>query len=241
MFPIRDDVPSRSFPFVTVGIIIVNAIVFLFEISLGRLELRLLMDTYGFVPYKVTAYGAGYSLTAREVFLPAFTAIFLHGGWMHLIGNMWYLWIFGDNVEDRLGHLRFLIFYIMCGLIGNLGHYVFNHASQMPAIGASGAIAGVLGAYVISYPAARILVLVPLFFFLQFIELPAVIVLGFWFVIQFFQGVGALLAPRWLAGVAWWAHIAGFTGGILIFKMFRPRPRIFYRRRRFSFYDDFDI
>ncbi len=241
MFPIRDDVPSRSFPFVTLALICINVAIFFFEISLGGLELKTLLHQYGFVPQRLTAFGAGYDLTAREVFLPAFTAIFLHGGWMHLIGNMWYLWIFGDNVEDRLGHFRFLAFYIVCGLVGNFGHYLFNYTSEMPAIGASGAIAGVLGAYVVSYPGARILVLVPLFFFLQFIELPAVIVLGFWFVIQFFQGVGALLAPKWLSGVAWWAHIIGFAIGILILNMFRPRPRIFYRRHTYSYYDDFDL
>ncbi len=233
--------PSRIFPVVTVVLIAVNVVVFMYEISLGRWELTSFIQTYGFIPNRLTLYGAGYGLSARSVFAPAFTAIFLHGGWMHLIGNMWYLWIFGDNVEDRLGHLRFLAFYLLCGIAGNFGHYVFNYSSQMPAIGASGAIAGVLGAYLISYPAARILVLVPIFFFLQFFELPAIVVLGFWFVIQFFQGIGTLVARGWVGGVAWWAHIVGFVTGIVIFKIFRPRPRIFYRRRRYNYFDDFDI
>lgn len=228
MFPIRDDVPSRTFPIVTIGLIITNVIVFFFELTMGRRGLTAFVADYGLVPGYITAYTSGADVPVRRVFLPFFTSMFLHGGWMHLIGNMWYLWIFGDNVEDRLGHVRFLAFFVVCGVMANGAHYVFNAASGLPAIGASGAVAGVLGAYLISYPRARILVLLPLFLFIQFIELPALIVLGFWFVLQFLNGAASVVRSTATGGVAWWAHIGGFVGGIVIFKFFRPRPRAWY-------------
>jgi membrane associated rhomboid family serine protease len=228
MFPIRDDVPSRTFPAVTVGLIIVNVIVFLFELGLGARGLRAFVGNYGLVPGYVTAYATGADVSAGRVFLPFFSSMFLHGGWIHLIGNMWYLWIFGDNVEDRLGHFRFLIFFIVCGIMANAAHYIFNATSGIPTIGASGAVAGVLGAYLISYPRARILTIVPLFLFIHFIELPALIVLGFWFVLQFLNGAASVVMSSATGGVAWWAHIGGFIGGILIFKVFRPRPKVWY-------------
>jgi hypothetical protein len=231
MFPVRDDVPSRTFPYVTVALIVLNAVIFIYEVSLGRGALAEFVSRHGMVPVYVTAYASGLEVTPARAFLPFLTSIFLHGGWFHLIGNMWYLWIFGDNVEDRLGHVRFLVFYILCGVVGNLAHVAANSGSQVPAIGASGAVAGVLGAYVISYPGARILVLVPMFF-LYFVELPALVVLGFWFILQFLYGAASVVRSTATGGVAWWAHIGGFLGGILIFRLFRPRPRVMYVRDR---------
>jgi len=231
MLPLRDNVPSRAFPFVTVSLIVVNTVVFIAELS-RRGGLEQVAYDYGFVPGNLTAFASGGGVPVGHAFLPIFTSMFLHGSWLHLIGNMWYLWIFGDNVEDRLGPLRFLVFYILCGLIGNLAHYVFNAGSGLPAIGASGAVSGVLGAYLISYPKARILVLVPLFFFWPFIELPALVVLGFWLVFQFLSGTASALIPNTGAGVAWWAHVGGFLIGMSIFWIFRPRPRVLYRRVR---------
>jgi membrane associated rhomboid family serine protease len=230
MFPIRDNVPSRTYPVVTVGLIVVNVMVFIVEVAMGARGLQRFAYSHGLIPVYVTAYGSGVGVSAGQAFLPFFSAIFLHGGWLHLIGNMWYLWIFGDNVEDRLGHVRFLVFFILCGVIGNIAHYAFNHMSEVPAIGASGAVAGVLGVYLISYPGARILTLIPIFFFIQFVELPALIVLGFWFVLQFLNGLGSVVVSTATGGVAWWAHIGGFLGGIVIFRLFRPSPKVGYRR-----------
>ncbi len=232
MLPLRDDVRSRTYPAVTVGLIVINALVFLFEISRGGAGLQQIAYDYGFVPGNFTAFASGEGVAVGRAFLPLFSSMFLHGGWLHLIGNMWYLWIFGDNVEDRLGHFRFLAFYILCGLVGNLAHYVFNTGSALPAIGASGAVSGVLGAYLVSYPRARILVLIPLFFFWQFMELPALVVLGFWLVLQFINGAVSTAIRNTGGGVAWWAHVGGFLGGILIFWIFRPRPRVLERRER---------
>jgi membrane associated rhomboid family serine protease len=236
MFPIRDDVPSRSFPVVTVGLIVVNAIVFLAELAMGARGLRAAVVNYGLVPAFVSDYAAGEGVSAGQALFPFFSSMFLHGGFLHLIGNMWYLWIFGDNVEDRLGHARFLVFYIICGILGNLAHYAFNSSSQIPTIGASGAVAGVLGVYLVSYPRARIVVLLWLGFFVQFIELPALIVLGFWLILQFINGAFSVVMSSATGGVAWWAHIGGFLGGILILKLFRPRPRISYVRGRRGYY-----
>jgi membrane associated rhomboid family serine protease len=232
MFPIKDDIPSRDFPTVTVGLIVINTIVFIFELSMGRTARMSFVADFGLVPENVTAFFGGTGMAAGRVFLPFFTAMFLHGGWFHLIGNMWYLWIFGDNIEDRLGHGRFLIFFLVCGLVGNAVHYLFNVSSQLPTIGASGAVAGVLGAYLISYPGARILVLFPLFFLIQFIELPALIVLGFWFVLQFLNGAASIVMASDTGGVAWLAHVGGFVSGIMIFKILRPRPKVWYFREQ---------
>jgi len=231
MFPIRDNVPSRSFPVVTVLLIAVNTVIFLYEVALGSRGLTGFIAQNALIPSQVTAHFSEAASAPRQAFLPFFTSMFLHGGWLHLIGNMWFLWIFGDNVEDRLGHVRFLVFYVLCGLLGNLAHYALNTASHLPALGASGAIAGVLGAYVLSYPGARILVLLPIFFFIQFVELPALVVLGFWFVLQFLSGAASVVASSEGGGTAWWAHIGGFLGGMAVFYLFRPRPRSYYVRR----------
>jgi membrane associated rhomboid family serine protease len=231
MFPIRDNVPSRTFPVVTVLLIVVNTVIFIYEVALGSRNLSGFVSQNALIPNQITSYFSGPASPSPRVFLPFFTAMFLHGGWLHLIGNMWFLWIFGDNVEDRLGHFRFAVFYLLCGLLGNVAHYALNTASPLPSLGASGAIAGVLGAYVLSYPGARVLVLLPIFFFIQFVELPALVVLGFWFILQFLNGAASVVASSEGGGVAWWAHIGGFLGGMAIFNLFRPRPRSWYVRR----------
>ncbi|MEW6426084.1 MAG: rhomboid family intramembrane serine protease, partial [Bacillota bacterium] len=157
----------------------------------------------------------------EPLFLPFLSAMFLHGGWFHVIGNMWYLWIFGDNVEDRLGRFRYLLFYLAAGIIGSIAHILTNPTSPVPVIGASGAIAGVLGGYFITFPRSRVLALVPVFFFLTLMEVPAVIYLALWFVLQLFNGtlsLGGVANP-----VAWWAHIGGFVAGMVLIKLMAPR------------------
>jgi len=202
MFPLSDVIPSRTTPFVTVGLIILNALVFLFEVTLSERQLQLFSLTYGVVPAEFT-------------WSSVFTSMFLHGGWLHFLGNMLYLWIFGDNVEDRFGHARYLLFYLFCGAAAALGQTAIQPYSTVPMIGASGAIAGVMGAYFVLFPHSRVLTAVFIIFFVDLIEIPAIFFLGIWFLMQFFSGVGSLGADAGQGGVAFWAHIAGFfVGGI---------------------------
>lgn len=223
MFPYRDKNPSGTFPFVTVAIIIVNAIVFIYELSLGY-RLEEFIYRYGIVPARVMHFFSVPSANLKPVLMPFFSSMFLHAGFMHLVGNMWYLWIFGDNVEDRLGHLKFLAFYLACGVGASIIFLFFGSESLVPCIGASGAIAGVLGAYMITFPKARIMTLVVFGFFWGRVELPAIVVLGFWFVIQFFNGAAAIASPNVTGGgVAWWAHIGGFILGIVLVNLFPKR------------------
>jgi membrane associated rhomboid family serine protease len=232
MIPFRDNIPSRTVPFVNILIILVNVLVFLYELGLGRGLDRFIMQN-GVVPAAVVAWPQS-NLPLSAVAIPFLTSMFLHGGWLHLIGNMWYLWIFGDNVEDRLGHFTYLIFYLLCGLGAGIVHTIVNYDTRVPSVGASGAIAGVLGAYLISYPYAKVLTLLPIFIFIQIIEIPALIVLGLWFVIQFFNGAAALATTSAGAGgVAWWAHIGGFVLGMILVGMFprKDRPRYDYSSR----------
>src|SRR5688572_14023783 len=215
MFPLRDNIPSRSFPVITVLIILINAAAFFHELTLGP-ALDSFMMQYGVVPAVVVSWPQS-EVSFLAIVVSFLTSMFLHGGWLHLIGNMWYLWIFGDNVEDRLGHFTFLLFYLMCGVGAGIVHTVLNSHTTVPAVGASGAIAGVLGAYLVSYPFARVLTLVPIFIFIQVIEIPAIIVLGLWFVMQFFNGAAALATTAaGDGGVAWWAHVGGFVIGLIL-------------------------
>jgi membrane associated rhomboid family serine protease len=203
MFPVADVIPSKTTPVVTITLIVLNAMAFLFELTLGEDELRLFVASFGVVP----AYFSWPSVL---------TSMFLHGGWLHFLGNMLYLWIFGDNVEDRLGHGWFLGFYLCCGTAAALGQAATQPYSIVPMIGASGAIAGVMGAYFVLFPQSRILTAVLIFFFLDLIEIPAIFFLGIWFLMQFFSGVGSLGADSAEGGVAFWAHVAGFmTGGLI--------------------------
>jgi hypothetical protein len=216
MIPLRDVIPSRTFPIVTVLLIAVNALAFVYEILLPDLGLPRFLQIYGVVP-------------AFFAWPDVLTSMFLHGGWLHFLGNMLYLWIFGDNVEDRLGHFRFTGFYLLCGTAAALAHVASNPQSMVPTIGASGAIAGVMGAYFVLYPRSRILTLVPLFVVWELIEVPAILFLGIWFLMQLFSGVGSLAAgPETgaMGGIAFWAHVAGFVAGaagILLFR--RPERR----------------
>ena len=191
MIPIRDRNPSGTFPFVTVSIIALNILVFLFELSMGQ-GLDSFLFQFGVVPIKVYYSTDIPGSNIINTYFPFLSFMFLHGGFVHLIGNMWYLWIFGDNVEDRLGRIKFVIFYLICGIGSAIVHVYFNSQSEVPCVGASGAIAGVLGAYMVTFPRARVLVLIPLFIVWQTIELPAIIVLGFWFLIQFFSGTASI-------------------------------------------------
>jgi membrane associated rhomboid family serine protease len=220
MIPIRDKNPSGTFPYVTIGIIVINVLIFLYELSLGSGLGEFIMK-FGVVPLKVSYYSQASDLTVTNTFFPFISSMFLHGGFIHLIGNMWFLWIFGDNIEDKLGHFKFIAFYFLCGIIASSVHVFFNSQSNVPCIGASGAIAGVLGAYMVTFPRARVVTIVPIFVFIQIMELPAIVVLGFWFVIQFFSGVASITASTSGAGVAWWAHIGGFAAGVIILYIVR--------------------
>ncbi len=227
MIPLKDTIPSRTYPVVTVTLIVLNVLIFLFELSLGE-HLSEFFDLFGVVPatyFELKEAGAPFFL----VYYPFLTSMFLHGGWMHLIGNMLYLWVFGDNVEDRLGHFKFLIFYLVCGFAAAYAHVYTNPHSEIPTVGASGAISGVLGAYFILFPHSRIITLIPIFFFFDLIEVSAFFFLAFWFVLQFFNGIASLGAATYTTtgGVAWWAHIGGFIAGALI--------ALFFVRRRRSF------
>jgi membrane associated rhomboid family serine protease len=234
LIPFRDNIQSHTFPIVTITLIVINSGVFFYELTLGR-NLQPFLYEYGVVPINVFHW-PGSDQTLSSIAMPYFTSMFLHGGWFHLIGNMWYLWIFGDNVEDRLGHGRFVMFYLLAGLGASVVHTGVNSNVPIPTVGASGAIAGVLGAYLILYPFARVLTIIPFFVFWPIIEIPAVIVLGSWFLMQFLSGAGSLAQSGPSAGgVAWWAHIGGFVIGMLLLGVFRRRPGSDSPRARPSF------
>jgi membrane associated rhomboid family serine protease len=229
LIPIKDDNPSRSFPFITILLIAANAALFVYQFSLGPVGQTFVLR-FGAIPWEITHLKELPGLPARSVagiptVLTLFTSMFLHGGILHLLGNMLYLWIFGDNIESLIGHFRFLTFYLLCGLTAALTYVVFDPNSHIPMIGASGAISGVLGAYMINFPSARVNVLVFLFFFIRIIKIPALIVLGFWFLIQVLNGFGSL-GVRNAGGVAWFAHIGGFVAGILFILLY---PKKKYR------------
>jgi membrane associated rhomboid family serine protease len=217
MIPLRDTQRSYSTPVVTVLLIVVNCVAFLYELSLGAHARNHLIYIYGLVPDRLAP-------------LSLVTFMFLHGGWLHIIGNMWFLWIFGDNVEDILGHAKYLLFYLLCGVAAGLAHVVTNLGSPVPTVGASGAIAGVMGAYLVKFPRARITTLVPVFIFLTTFDLPAAFILAYWFLIQIFSGVGAVASSHLTQqGVAWFAHVGGFLTGILLI-LILPTRRPYERR-----------
>ena len=225
MFPIRDDQPRYSTPYVNIFLIALNILVYLFQASLDPQSYELFARQFGVVPSHLTAFLAGsarYPLGA--IVIPFFTSMFLHAGWMHVLGNMWFLYIFGDNVEDHLGHFQYLIFYVLCGLLAMATQVAVYPNSNLQTVGASGAIAGVLGAYFILYPRSRVLT----WFFVFVLYLPAWIVLGEWFVLQFAAGAATLsMAPRGrdVGGVAVWAHVGGFVAGLVMVKLFPERSR----------------
>ena len=230
MFPIQDSVPSRSVPVVTRTIIFVNALVFFFELMLPQRGVEQIFYLFGIVPARFThPEWAAYVGFPVDTYWPLLTHQFLHGGWLHIIANIWTLWIFGHNVEDRMGPVRFAIFYLTCGVLAGLTHLVTNPNSTVPSVGASGAIAGVLGAYLLFFPTARLVVMFPIFFFPFFFEVPAVIYLGFWFFSQLFSGTLALAGPQYVGGIAWWAHIGGFVSGMILCGLLVRRRREFQR------------
>jgi membrane associated rhomboid family serine protease len=216
MLPLRDNIPSSRFPAATVGIIAINALVFLKELKLGPHLEQMLLD-FAIVPARYTQPDVARFFSAPEQIFAFFSSMFLHGGWIHLLGNMWTLWIFGDNVEDRLGRSRYVGLYLASGIAAALLHIFFNAGSLVPTIGASGAIAGVMGGYFRFYPFAKVETVVPPFFFGPIFVLPAVLFLGWWFLLQFFNGAASLSAGRQgFSGVAWWAHVGGFLFGFII-------------------------
>ncbi len=212
MIPIRDTIPSRTKPVVNYFLIIFSCFVFYLQMMAGIKNDYLVKD-YAFIPKDLYFFLHGAHISLEPV-KKMFTSMFLHGGLFHLIGNMLYLYIFGDNVEDRLGHFKYLLFYIFSGFVAAFFHFLFNPVSPIPTLGASGAVAGVMGAYFIFFPRSRVLTLVPIFFFFQFIEIPAVFFLMFWFLMQLFYGSASLFAG--ITNIAWWAHIGGFVFGIII-------------------------
>lgn len=215
MIPLYNTVRSRRFPFVNWMLILLNGLIFYYELTLGEEKLRRFIFDWGLIPARLTSDYAGSWMTI-------FTSMFLHGGWVHILGNMWTLFIFGDNVEDRMGHGRYFIFYLLSGVAAALLQTYLLPASSTPLIGASGAIAGVLGAFLILYPQARIASLVPILFIFTLIEIRAVIFLGLWFVLQIFSGWLALHGAA-TNGIAWWAHIGGFVFGMLTVHLFARR------------------
>ena len=215
MIPLKDETPRRSFPFVTVLLIVVNIIVFAHQVMLGPAGGEAFVNLYGLVPWKIQLALAGHRFTMEQALLPLITCMFLHGGFLHIIGNMWFLWIFGANVEDRLGPVGYLVFYFICGIGSGLVQVIFTWGSHVPSIGASGAISGVLGAYIVLFPTSRILTLVPLFIIWFTWKIPAVIFIGLWFVMQFLSGLSSLGGAS-TGGIAVWAHVGGFLLGVLI-------------------------
>ncbi|RMF48680.1 MAG: rhomboid family intramembrane serine protease [Anaerolineae bacterium] len=222
MFPLRDTIPSRRFPLVNWLLIAANVVAFVFESSLSPRQLTHFIRLFGVVPAHI-------SLFAPATWFSMLSSMFLHGSWFHLLSNMWALYIFGDNVEDRMGHGRYLGFYLLSGVAAALLQVWMMPASRVPIVGASGAIAGVLGAYVVLFPRARVVTLVTLFFFLSFVEIPALLYLGFWFISQLFSGLASLAAPGLVSGVAWWAHVGGFLFGIFGVHAFTEKQPAYYR------------
>lgn len=238
MIPIHDTLPSKRYPIVNIGLILLNIFFFLAQLSRGP-TIDQFVYIYGLVPARYTVPEiAAYFSFGQQIF-SFLSFMFLHGGFLHLLGNMWFLHVFGDNVEDHFGPFRYLIFYLLCGMTSGITHLLLNAYSNVPTIGASGAIAGVMGAYLILHPSARILTLIPIIFIPYFVEIPAFFFLAIWFVLQFLNAAGSHAD---MSGVAWWAHVGGFVFGILLLKIFdlfpgagmtdRVRPSIERKRTR---------
>ena len=230
MIPLRDDTPRFSTPYITYFIIGLNVLIFLFEWQMGlqsQRSLNALIYDFGVVPRHFEhAVARGATASLPVLLLTILTSMFLHGGWLHVIGNMWFLWIFGDNIEDYLGHFTYLFFYVVSGYAAAFTHILLNANSNVPTVGASGAIAGVMGAYFVLYPRARVLTLVPLIIFFTFWWIPAWVMLGYWFVVQFLMGAATSIAEtsQNTGGVAVWAHVGGFVTGIVLIKLLPERP-----------------
>jgi rhomboid family protein len=215
--PLKDENPTRSIPFINYALILANIVVFLYELTLTHRAQAVLATVYGTVPARFAYLFSGHGHLEAS-FIPLFTSMFLHAGIAHLLGNMLFLWIFGDNVEDFFGHIGYLVFYLFCGVTSGLIHIAFNFHSTLPAVGASGAISGIMGAYILLYPNHKILTLVLIFL----VPLPAFVILGYWFLLQFFAGISSVGAAA-TGGVAWWAHIGGFLTGLITTLLLKRR------------------
>jgi membrane associated rhomboid family serine protease len=224
MIPLKDMTPRQSVPFATLLLIAINVFVFIHQIALPPAAMDAFIKTYGLIPAKISLALAGQHYTMEQALFPLFTCMFLHGGILHILGNMWFLWIFGGNVEDRFGSLPYLAFYLVCGIGSGISQVLFSWGSHIPSIGASGAISGVLGAYIVFFPQSRILTLVPLFIIFFLWRIPAIIFIGLWFAMQFLSGVSSLGQAN-VGGVAWWAHVGGFLLGMLIAGLANPSKR----------------
>ncbi len=229
MIPLKSDNPRTSPAVVTLVLITLNILIFLYQFSLGPKAGQRLVNAYGLIPARaellVTPAAHGKPTTLPQVLLPLVTSMFLHGGWLHVLGNMLFLWVFGGSVEDRLGHFSYFFFYMVCGVGSGLFDTIVSWGSKIPTIGASGAISGVMGAYIVLFPKTRILTLIPIFIIFWTVRLPAFLLLGYWFVLQFLSGVGSLGVTD-QGGVAWWAHVGGFLlGGLLVLGHREPRYR----------------
>ncbi len=220
MIPLRDENPTRNFPFITIFLIFINSFAFIYELF-SRGVLEKIIRKFSVIPYD---FINSFNLAQ---FISLFSSIFLHGDLLHLAGNMLYLWIFGNNIEDKLGHFKFLVFYLSCGVIASLTHILIQSRSAIPTIGASGAISGVLGAYLVFFPKAKILTLVPFFYFLRVIKVPAFFFLGLWIAFQLLSGIGGAIIRDTTVGrgTAWWGHIGGFFAGIILLPLFYLRTR----------------
>ena len=230
MIPLRDSQPSFSTPVVTIALIVVNVFIFLYEVSLDRFSLNHMVSVYGMVPNDWQWEALPGAVVTRGHTL--LTSMFLHGGWLHLIGNMWFLWIYGDNVEDILGRRRYLLFYVVSGVLAAVAQIVFSPGSRVPTIGASGAIAGVMGAYLVRFPRSRIVTLIWIVVFFTVVEIPATLILIYWLVIQVVSSVSSFgyHAGSQGGGTAWFAHVGGFVAGVILIKLVRTRER--YRHNR---------
>jgi len=230
MIPLKDTILRQGFPLVTWIIILMNGIIFIFEISIPKNLLQQLFYLFGLVPAKYSypnwaiIHGVPF-----DDYLSFVTNMFLHAGWLHIIGNMWFLFIFGRTVEDHMGHFRFMIFYLLAGVLASITYFLIDIHSRIPEFGASGAIAGVMGAYLLMFPRARILTLIPIFFFPWFVEVPALVFIGYWFLIQLVGGTLTLASPISQGGIAWWAHVGGFVSGMVMLPLFRRHSH----RKRF--------
>lgn len=221
MFPIWDDVPTKKFPLITIILIVINSIVYLYQMSLGE-RFNEFIYSMGLLPFEITHNIDIFPPGPSPIYLTIFFSMFMHGSIVHLLGNMLFLWIFGNNVEDYLGRKRFIIFYLFSGIIAAFTQIFFNSDSIVPMVGASGAIAGVLGAYLLLYPRAKVTTVIIFGFFIRLIKIPAVVVLSFWIIYQFLYGISSLAVGTGEGGVAWFAHIGGFISGIILIKLFKP-------------------
>ena len=234
MFPLRDDNPITITPIVTWALIVLNVVIFFYQVSLGPNASQLFVYQFGAIPAVIVGDQIlPEKIAAIPPSMSLLTSMFLHGGWMHLIGNMWFLWIFGNNIEEAMGHLRYLIFYLLCGFLASASHILAYPNSTIPTIGASGAIAGALGAYIMLYPRARVWTLIFLGFFIRLMYIPAWIVLGIWILFQFINGSMAM-ATQQGGGIAFWAHIGGFIAGILLVGLFKKSSVRFFNPPHYS-------